>query len=83
MGRVTGGTVSAKPHEKPSRRQLLTGAGAAGAARVAPSTGGALAAVATAGSPAGMDVDGILDRQRHRAVFDAIPPGAGARKGSR
>jgi hypothetical protein len=121
-----GGTVSDKPNEKPSRCQLLTGAGAAGTDRVAPSIGGALAASAIASSPEGMDVDRILDRKHLRALFsdravaltdlapgmprdlaaranesvgrgggmlrtraeydtlfDAVAPGAGARKGSR
>lgn len=85
-----GGTVSDKPNEKPSRRQLLTGAGAAGADRVAPSIGGALAASAIANSPEGMDVDRILDRKHLRALFSDrtvvltdLAPGAGARKGSR
>jgi len=118
--------VSDKPNEKPSRRQLLTGAGAAGADRVAPSIGGALAAAASASSPEEMDVERILDRKDLRALFsdravvltdlapgmprdlaaranesvgrgggilaherdtgalfDAVAPGAGARKGSR
>jgi hypothetical protein len=66
----------------------LTGAGAAGADRVARFIGGALAAAAIASSPEGMDVNRISDRKHLRAQFcDRAPvgatvPGAGTGKGS-
>ncbi len=64
-----GGTVSDKPHEKRSRRQLLPAAGAAGVDRVALPIGGALAAAATASAPEEMDVDRMLDRKHPRVLF--------------
>jgi len=48
-----GETVSDKPHEKPSCRQLLTGAGAAGAGRIAPSVGSTLTAASETDAPFG------------------------------
>jgi hypothetical protein len=66
----------------------LTGAGAAGADRVARFIGGALAAAAIASSPEGMDVNRISDRKHLRALFSgrapigASAPGAATGKGS-
>lgn len=61
--------MSDEPDEKQSCRRLLTAAGAAGAGRVAPRIGGAVAAAAIASAPEEMDVDRILDRKHPRVLF--------------
>jgi hypothetical protein len=79
------GTASDKPNERPSRRELLTVAGTAGADRLVPSIGGALAATAIASSPEGIDVEKLLDRTgccphdtETGALFDAVARALGA-----